>query len=113
LILASDTMIVKEKLDDALSAISSNFLICFLALEEWEWKEKWFENKSIRWFPSLNSSLKKENEGKNLLHLLSTSISGDFKHKVVDGYIMMTLFLWPIRAENVIDDVIGQKRWFS
>ena len=34
LILVSDTMIVKVGLDKALSAILSNFLICFLALGE-------------------------------------------------------------------------------
>ena len=40
LILVSDTMIVDKGLDDALSAISFNFSICFLILEEWKWKEK-------------------------------------------------------------------------
>jgi len=34
MILASDTMIVEEGLDEALSAILSNFLIWFLLLEE-------------------------------------------------------------------------------
>jgi len=57
-------MIVEEGLDNALSVILSNFPICFLALEEQEWKEKQSENKSIRQFPGLNFSLKKENEGK-------------------------------------------------
>jgi len=57
-------MIVEEGLDNALSVILSNFPICFLALEEQEWKEKQSENKSIRQFPGLNFSLKKENKGK-------------------------------------------------
>ena len=79
LILASNIIIVEEELDDILSAISFNFLIYFLVLKEWGWKEKWSENKSIRQFPGLNSSLKKENKEKNLLCLLSISISGNFK----------------------------------
>ena len=79
LILALEMTIVEEGLDDALNALSSNFSICFLMFGEWEWKEKWFENKSIKQFPGLNSSLKKENEGENSLCLLSTSISRDFK----------------------------------
>jgi len=85
LILASDTTIVKEGLDDVLSTILSNFSIYFLTLEEQGWKEKQSENKSIRQFSSLNFSLKKENEGKNSLCLLSTSISGDFKQSLCLG----------------------------
>ena len=50
LILASDTTIVKEGLDDVLSAMSSNFSIYFLTLEEQGWKEKQSENKSRRQF---------------------------------------------------------------
>ena len=71
-------MIVDEGLDDTLSTISSNFLICFLMLEEWKWKEKWSKNKSISLFLGLNSLLKKEKDRKNSLCLSSTSISGDF-----------------------------------
>ena len=52
---------------------------------EQEWKEKQSENKSIKQFPGLNSSLKKENEGENSLHLLSTSISRDFKQSLCLG----------------------------
>ena len=51
LILASDTTIVKEGLDDVLSTMSSNFSIYFLTLEEQGWKEKQSENKSRRQFP--------------------------------------------------------------
>ena len=50
-----------------------------------EWKEKQSENKFIKQFPSLNSSLKKENKGENSLCLLSTSISGDFKQSLCLG----------------------------
>jgi len=85
LILASDTTIVKEGLDDVLSTILSNFSIYFLTLEEQGWKEKQSENKSIRQFSSLNFSLKKENEGKNSLCLLFTSISRDFKQSLCLG----------------------------
>ena len=85
LILASNTIIVEEELDDILSAISFNFLIYFLVLKEWGWKEKWSENKSIRQFSGLNSSLKKENKEKNLLCLLSISISGNFKSSLCLG----------------------------
>ena len=118
LILASDTMIVEERLNDALNVISSKFSICFLILEEWEWKEKWSENKLTRQFPGLSSSLKKEKEGKNSLYLLSTLIRGDFTKflfgcKVINRWVMTISFLWPIRTENVVDDMIGQKRWFS
>jgi len=80
--LALDTMIIKVGLDEALSAISSSFSICFLAQEEWEWNKKWSRNKSVSQFPGLNSSLKKENEGKNLFHLLSTYIRGNFKQSL-------------------------------
>ena len=79
LILVSNTTVVEEGLDNALNTISSKFSICFITLEEWRWKEKWFENKLTRQFPGLSSSLKKEKEGKNLLCLLSTLIRGDFK----------------------------------
>ena len=82
LILVSDITIVEKGLDEALSAISSNFSICFLVLEEWKWKEKWSGNKSISLFLDLNSLLKKEKDGKNLLHLLSTSMSGDFSRSL-------------------------------
>ena len=58
-------MIVEEGLDEALSAISFNFSICFLVFEDWKWKEKQSENKSITLFPGLNSLLKKEKDGKN------------------------------------------------
>ena len=80
--LASDTMIVEVGLDEALSAISSSFSIWFLAQEEWEWKEKQSENKSVSQFPGLNSLLKKENKGKNSFCLLSTSMSGNFKQSL-------------------------------
>ena len=85
LILASEVMIAKKGLDDALNTLSSNFSICSLTFGEWEWKEKQSENKSIRWFPGLNSLLKKENKEKNLLHLLSTLISRDFKQSLCLG----------------------------
>ena len=85
LILASETTITEEGLNDALNTLLSNFLICFLIFGEQEWKEKWSENKSIRQFPSLNFLLRKENEGKNLLCLLSTLISRDFKQSLCLG----------------------------
>jgi len=59
LILVSEMMIAEKGLDDTLNTLSSNFSIFFLMFGEWEWKEKWSENKSIRQFPSLNLSLKK------------------------------------------------------
>ena len=76
--LVSDMMIV-EGSDEPPRAISSNFFTYFLILEEQGWKEKQSENRSIRQFPSLNSSLKKEKEEKISLYLSSISISGDFK----------------------------------
>jgi len=82
LILALDTTIVKVELDEALSVISSSFLICFLALGEQGWREKQSGNKSVRQFPGLNSSLEKENEGKFSLCLSSTLINGDFKQNL-------------------------------
>jgi len=78
LILVSDTTTVDEGLDNTLNAISSNFSMCFFELGEQKWKEKRSENKSISLFPGSNSLLKKEKGGKNSLHLLSTSMSGDF-----------------------------------
>ena len=82
LILVLNTTIVEVELDEALSIILSSSLICFLTLGEQGWKARQSRNKSVRQFPSLNSSLKKENEGKNLLHLLSTSMSEDFKQNL-------------------------------
>ena len=32
-----------------------------------------------------------------------------FGHKIVDRYVMTTSLLWPIGAENVVDDMIGWK----
>jgi len=40
LMLVSDTTIVEEELDEALSTISFSFLICFLTPNKQEWKEK-------------------------------------------------------------------------
>ena len=77
LILASDTTMDEKELEDALSVISSKFSMYFLTFEEQGWKEKQSGKMSTIWFPGLNSLLKKENEGKNLLCLLSTLIMGD------------------------------------
>ena len=52
--------------------------MCFLTFVRQGWKEKWSGKISTIRFPGLNLSLKKEKEGKNLLHLLSTSIRGNF-----------------------------------
>ena len=78
LILASDTTIVDEGLDDTLNLILSNFSMCFFKLGKQKWKEKWSENISISLFPGSNSLLKKEKNGKNSFYLLSTLMSGDF-----------------------------------
>ena len=56
---------------------SSKFSIYFLTFEEQGWKEKQSGKMSTIRFPGLNSLLKKEKEGENLLHLSSTSIMGD------------------------------------
>ena len=48
LILVSDTTMEEKEFDNALNTISSNFSMCLLVFEECEWKEKQFENKSIR-----------------------------------------------------------------
>ena len=77
--LVSDTMIVKEGLDEARSAISFSFSICFLTSDKREWKEKQSGNKSVSQLPSLNSLLKKENEEKISFHLSSILMSRDFK----------------------------------
>ena len=78
LMLVSDTTIVEKRLDDALNMILSKFFMCFLTFVRQGWKEKWSGKISTIRFPGLNLSLKKEKEGKNLLHLLSTSIRGNF-----------------------------------
>ena len=75
-------MIVKEGSDEALSIISFNFSIFFSVFENWKWKDKQSENKSISLFPGLNSLLKKEKDEKNWLYLSSTSISGDFSQSL-------------------------------
>jgi len=46
-------MIVEEELDKALNTISSNFLICFLALEKQGWNYK-----TISWFKFLIEKIK-------------------------------------------------------
>ena len=66
-ILVSDTTMEEEGFDNALNAISSKFLICFLIFEEYRLKENLSEKESIRQFPGLNSSLKTEKKGKSLL----------------------------------------------
>ena len=48
---------------------------------------------STIWFPSLNSLLKKQKEGKNLLHFLSTSIRGDFNQICYDLKLELRLHL--------------------
>ena len=58
------------------------------------WKARQSRNKSIRQFPGLNSSLKKENGGKNLLHLLSISMSGDFKQNLCLAVRWLINALW-------------------
>ena len=77
LILASNTTMDKKGSEDALSIISSKFSMCFSTFEEQGWKEKQSGKMSTIQFPGLNSLLKKEKEGKNLLHLSSTLIMGD------------------------------------
>jgi len=60
--------------------------------------------------------LKKENKGKKFITLIihidkwKFQAKSLFGHKVVDGCIMATLFLQPIRTEDVVYDVVGQKR---
>ena len=103
LILALDTTIVKVGLDKVLSTILSSFLICFLTLGEWGWKEKQSGNKSVRWFPSLNSSLKKENEGKFSLCLLSTLMSGDFKQSLCLAMRWLMDALWQFFSCNLLE----------
>ena len=103
LILASDTMIVEEELDEAWSAISSSFSICFLISDEWEWKEKWSGNKSVSQLPSLNSSLKKENEGKNSFCLSSTLMSGDFKQSLCLAMRWSMDVLWHFCSCNLLE----------
>jgi len=46
LILASDTTIEDEGLEDTLNVMSSRFLMWFLIFEEHRWNEKWSGNKS-------------------------------------------------------------------
>jgi len=74
LMLASDITIVEKRLEDTLNVTSSKFFICFLTFVRWRWKKNWSGKISTIWFPGLNSSLKKQKEEKNLLHLLSMSI---------------------------------------
>ena len=78
LMLASDTTIVEKELEHILNVTSSKFFICFLMFIRQGWKENWFGKISTIWFPGLNSSLKKQKEGKISLHLLLTSIRGNF-----------------------------------
>ena len=78
LMLVSDTTIVEKGLEDTLNITSSKFFICFLIFIRWGWKENWSGKISTIQFPGLNSLLKKQKEGKNLLHLSSISIKGDF-----------------------------------
>jgi len=46
--------------------------------EKYRWNENLSEKESIRQFPGLNSSLKKEKKGMSLLYLLSISMRADF-----------------------------------
>ena len=85
LILVSETIIKEDIFKDALNIVLSNFFMCFLIFEEHRWKENLLENESIRWFPSLNSSLKNEKEGISSLCLLSASIRVDFRQSLCLG----------------------------
>ena len=78
LMLVSDTTIVEKGLEYTLNMTSFKFFMCFLTFVRWGWKENWSEKISTIQFPGLNSSLKKQKEGKNLLCLSSTSIRSDF-----------------------------------
>ena len=78
LMLVSNTTIVEKGLEDTLNMTSSKFFMCFLTFIRWGWKENQSGKISTIWFSGLNSSLKKQKEGKNLLCLLLTSIRGDF-----------------------------------
>ena len=71
-----------------------SFLICFLIQDKWEWKEKWSGNKSISQLSGLNSSLKKENEGKNSFHLSSTLMSRNFKWSLCLAIRWLIDILW-------------------
>ena len=77
LILVSNTTMDEKGSEDALSMVSSKFSICFLTFKEQGWKEKQSGKTSTIWFSGLNSLLKKEKKGKNLLCLSSTLIIGD------------------------------------
>ena len=94
LMLASDIIIVEVGLDEALSIILFSFLICFLTQDKQEWKKKWSGNKSVSQLPGLNSSLKKENEGKNSFCLSSTLMSEDFKWSLCLAIRWLMDVLW-------------------
>ena len=78
LMLASDTTIVKEGLENVLNVTLSKFFICFLTFIRWGWKENWSGKISTIRFPGLNPLLKKQKEEKILLCFLSISIRSDF-----------------------------------
>ena len=90
LMLVSDTTIVKEGLEDTLNVTSSKFFICFLIFIRQGWKENWSGKISTIQFPDLNSLLKKQKEGKNLLYFSSISIRGNF------NWILYLAMRWSI-----------------
>ena len=77
LILTSDTTMDQKGSEDALSVIYFKLSMYFLTFKEQGWKKKQSEKISTIRFPGLNSLLKKEKEGKNLLCLSSISIMDD------------------------------------
>jgi len=60
-------------------------------------------NKSIRWFPGLNSSLKNEKDGKSLLPLLSMSMRVDFKQSLCLGVRWSMEMLWQLWSCNLLE----------
>jgi len=90
-ILASETMISRKELDNALNALLPNFSICFFIeflIEKRKWRRK---------FVILVIHINKQRfQAKSL-----------FGCEAINEYVMMTLFLQPTRAENATDDMIG------